>query len=238
MNKRKKLIIFGLEDFAQIVYEYFTHDSDYEVVAFSANRDYISKDKLMNLPIIPFEEIEKIYSNEDHYIYVAVTYGKLNDVRELVCAQAKNKGYKLASYVSSKSFIWRNVDLGEHVFIFENNVIQPFVKIGDNVVLWSGNHIGHHSKISNNCFVSSHVVVSGWCDIGENCFIGVNTTIANNVKIGNRCWISHASVVSKNIPESSITKSISSDVSDLNEALLFKALSRISKNRNAPSSNI
>ena len=77
-----------------------------------------------------------------------------------------------ASYVSPRAFVWRNVKLGEHCFIFENNVLQPFVNIGDNVVLWSGNHIGHHSKIGDHCFVSSHVVVSGFCDIGANCFLG------------------------------------------------------------------
>jgi hypothetical protein len=31
---KNKLIIFGNTEFAEIAYEYFTHDSDYEVVAF------------------------------------------------------------------------------------------------------------------------------------------------------------------------------------------------------------
>ena len=75
----------------------------------------------MNLPVISFEEIEKQYSPNEYYFHAAITYGKINELRANICNQAKKKGYKLASYISSKAFVWRNVKLGEHVFIFEDN---------------------------------------------------------------------------------------------------------------------
>ena len=34
-----KLLIFGLDDFADIAYEYFTYDSDYTVIWFCAERE-------------------------------------------------------------------------------------------------------------------------------------------------------------------------------------------------------
>ena len=40
MNK-KKVIIFGTSGIAEIAYEYLTHDSDYEVVLFTVEKDYI-----------------------------------------------------------------------------------------------------------------------------------------------------------------------------------------------------
>jgi len=106
-----------------------------------------------------------------------------------LAAAARAKGYRLASYFSGRAFIWRNVTFGEHCFVFENNVVQPFVKVGANVVLWSGNHIGHHSVIRDNCFISSHVVVSGFAEVGENCFLGVNSSVANDVKVAADCWL-------------------------------------------------
>jgi sugar O-acyltransferase (sialic acid O-acetyltransferase NeuD family) len=231
VSSKKKLIIFGLEDFAQIAYQYFTYDSEYEVVAFCVHEKYINKTTLEGLPVVPFEKIEELYSAQDHYFYAAITYGRLNEIRANVCAQIKEKGYKLASYVSSKAFVWRNVKLGEHVFIFEGNVVQPFVEIGNNVVLWSGNHIGHHSKIGDNCFISSHVVVSGWCNVGDNCFIGVNTTLANNIKIGKECWVELGSIISRNVEDLSLVKSVKSEAQPLNKELLFKVLAKASKNR-------
>ena len=118
----------------------------------------------------------------------------------------KAKGYKLASYISSKAYIGYEVEIGENCFIMENNVIQTFAKIGNNVVLWSGNHIGHSSIIHDNCFISSHVVISGFCEIGENTFVGVNTSVANNVKIGNYCLIGLGCIIVKDVAENSIMK--------------------------------
>ena len=40
MKKHRKLIIVGDSAFAQVAYEFFTHDSEYEVVAFSVERNY------------------------------------------------------------------------------------------------------------------------------------------------------------------------------------------------------
>ena len=150
--------------------------------------------------------------------------GQLNRTRERVAYNCKSKGYALASYISSRAFVWRNASIGENCFIFEDNTLQPFVKIQNNVILWSGNHIGHGSVIEDNCFISSHVVVSGYCHIGNNCFIGVNSTIGNHVKVGSHTWISPGAIIVNNIPENSLVKGAKSVVSPLDEELLFKKL--------------
>ena len=233
-SKKRNLVIFGTEDFADIAYEYFTWDSDYEVVAFTLDRSYLKNTTKFNIPIIAFDELKIKYPPKNVDIFVAIVYGKMNRLRADICLRMKDSGYKLASYISSKAFVWHNVTLGEHCFIFEDNTIQPFVEIGNDVVLWSGNHIGHHSFIGNHCFISSHVVVSGWVRIEEYCFIGVNSTIANNAEIGTGTWISHGSCVAGNIPAHSLVKSVQSEVKPLNEAALFRSLDRISKYRNTP----
>jgi sugar O-acyltransferase (sialic acid O-acetyltransferase NeuD family) len=183
MIGRKKLIIIGDSSFAEIAYEYFTHDSSYEVVAFSIEQKYLKKTELFGLPIIPFEELSGRFNPNTHSIYVAVVYTELNRLRTRLYLQAKSWGYGIASYISSKAFVWPNVVVGEHCFIFENNVIQPFVKIGNNNIFWSGNHIGHHTVIQDHCFFASHVVLSGHCRVEDNCFFGVNSTIAHQVSI-------------------------------------------------------
>lgn len=187
--KGRKLVIVGDSAFAEIAHEYFDVDSDYEVVAFCVEADYLKQDQLHGLPVVTFENLESNYPPADHEVFVAVVYTQLNRLRARLAAVAKAKGYRLASFISPRAFIWRNASIGEHCFIFEDNTVQPFVRIGNNVVLWSGNHIGHHSVISDHCFISSHVVVSGFCEIGKNCFLGVNATIANNIKIAQDNWI-------------------------------------------------
>ena len=150
------------------------------------------------MPIVPFERLEEYFSPGDVDFYAALVYSQLNRLRTRLFLAAKAKGFGAASYISSRAFVWDNVELGEHCFIFENNTVQPFVKIEGNVVLWSGNHIGHHSVIRENCFVASHAVISGFCDIGRNSFVGVNATLSNNVVIGEDNWIGIGVTIVKN----------------------------------------
>lgn len=189
MTKTKKLVIIGDSAFAEVAYECFTHDSAYEVVGFAVESAYLVKSELFGLPIVALEHIEEHFNPGEVEFYAALVYTQLNRLRTRLYKETKAKGYRPASYISSRAFVWHNVQLGEHCFIFEDNTVQPFVRIGDNVVLWSGNHIGHHSVIQDNCFIASHVVISGFCDIGRSTFIGVNAALANNVVIGEDNWI-------------------------------------------------
>lgn len=192
----KKLILVGYSSFGEIAYQYFSHDSDYTVVAFSAEKDYMDKESMYGSPIVPFEKLEQEFDPTTHDVFISVTYRGMNDIRTRLYKEAKKKGFGMASYISSAAFVWRNVSLGEHNFIFEDNTIQPFVSIGNNNVLWSGNHIGHHTTIGDNNFISSHVVISGHCEIGNNTFFGVNSTVGNDLKIDSYSLVGqHASVV-------------------------------------------
>jgi sugar O-acyltransferase (sialic acid O-acetyltransferase NeuD family) len=211
---KRNLVLFGDGLFADIAYEYFTHDSDYQVVAFCVDRPYLQCEQKFGLPVIATDEIAEKFNPAEHSFYAAITYGQLNRVRERFFNNAKKMGYTPASYISSRAFVWRNVELGEHCFIFEDNTVQPFVKLGDNVVLWSGNHIGHHSEIGNHVFIASHAVISGCCHIGDHQFIGVNATLSNNLTIADDCMIGAAALVTRNMGEDGFAKGARSEVAE------------------------
>lgn len=222
MKKTKKLVIVGSGETGLIAYEYFQFDSEYEVIAFSVNEQYIVEKTVNSLPVVPFETLEKNYSPKDYEVYVAISSGKLNRNRRKVYNEAKNKGYKCASYISSKAFVWRNVEVGDNCFIFEDNTLQPFVKIGNNVTLWSGNHIGHNTDIKDNCFISSHCVISGFCEVGENSFLGVNCTVENNIKIAKDNFIGAGALIQKNTNEKDFYQLKQTELSKVNTHRLFK----------------
>jgi len=200
-KQNNRLVIVGEGETAEIAYEYFTHDSPLEVIAFSVEHDYLKKEELCGLPVVEFEKLEEVYSPSEFSVYVANSSTQLNRVRTRLYLEAKRKGYRAATYVSSKAFVWRNVEIGENSFIFENNVLQYHVKIGNNVTLWSGNHVGHRTVISDNCFVSSHCVISGFCEIGESCFLGVNSSFGDRIKVARDCVIGAGAVVIRDTEE-------------------------------------
>ena len=220
--KDGKLILLGDSAFAEIAYEYFTHDSPYEVVAFAVERAYLKKTELFGKPVVAMEDLPGLYAPGEHSFYAALVYTQLNRLRTRLYRTAKEMGYAAASYISPRAFVWQNAKLGEHCFIFENNVIQPFVEIGDNVVLWSGNHIGHHSRIEDHCFISSHVVVSGFCNIGQSCFLGVNATLGNNVNVGADCLLGAGAVVVKDVPADTLMKGPMGEAAKVPATAYFK----------------
>lgn len=180
----KKLVIFGCGDIAQLAHFYFTKQSDYQVVAFAVDSQYLKEPSFCGLPLVEFELLEEIYPPSDFDLFIAISYSGINRLRMEKFNQAKRLGYSLASFVSPHATILNEGAVGENCFILEDNTIQPFVSIGDNVTLWSGNHIGHHSRIENHCFLASHIVVSGGVVIKERCFIGVNVTLRDHVTVG------------------------------------------------------
>lgn len=204
IKKINKLIIIGTGETADIAYEYFTHDSDYDVIAFSVNEKYIKTGNHHGFMIVPFESLEKVFNPEECKVYVAISYTQLNRSRKMMYEQVKSKGFSCANYISSKAFVWHNVEIGENCMIMENNVIQHKVKIGNNVILWSGNHIGHQTIIKDHIYISSHVVISGFCEIGESCFLGVNSSFNDNIKVQEDVIIGNGTIVTKNLDKGKV----------------------------------
>jgi sugar O-acyltransferase (sialic acid O-acetyltransferase NeuD family) len=179
----RPLVLVGAGEFAQIACEYFEHDSERDVLAFSVERDYLTQPTLAGRPVVAWETLESTYPPADVDLFVAIPASQLNRLRTRFYRDARRKGYRCASYVSTRAFVWRNAEVGENSFIFEGNVIQPFVRIGNNCILWSGNHVGHRTVVHDNVFIASHAVISGYCEIGESSFIGVNSTFNDHVKV-------------------------------------------------------
>ena len=199
-----KIIIFGTGDIAQIANYYFKIDYDHEVVAFTVNKAYLNEKEFEGLPIVSFEEINKLYPPEEYKMFIALSYSKMNKIREAKYHEAKAMGYELVSYISSKCSYLSQYQPGDNCFIFEDNTIQPFVKIGNNVTLWSGNHIGHHSEIDDHNFISSHVVISGHCKIESNCFVGVNSTLAHKVHLAKETLVGAGAIITKDTIEKGV----------------------------------
>lgn len=198
----KKLLIFGTGEIGELAYFYFTHDTNWEVSGFICDDTYFQQDTFLGLPCIKFSDLYQ-YSLNDYAIHVAISYRKLNQIREEKYNVIKDLGYEMPSYVSSKATVW-STEIGDNCFILEDQTIQPTVKIGNNVMLWSGNHIGHGSIIEDHVYIASHAVISGHCKIGERSFIGVNAALKDFITIGKDCFISMGVNLTQNCADGSV----------------------------------
>jgi len=200
----RKVVLFGTGDFARIACVYLEEDSPHEVVAFTVDGQYLDGEPLLDREVVAFESVQERFPPDEYAMFVAVGFSRVNQGRAEVYEQAKAKGYELISYVSSKADVLARVEIGDNTFVFEENVLQPFVTVGSNVVLWSGNHIGHDSTIGDHCFVASHAVISGNCTLGEYSFVGVNATFRDGVTVAPKCIIGAGALIMKDTEEGAV----------------------------------
>ncbi|CAN0617732.1 Sugar O-acyltransferase [Burkholderia multivorans] len=200
------IVLFGLQDYAELAHYYLEHDSPHSVAAFCVNRQYLPESgAFKGLPIVAFEDVVDSHPPGDFSFFAPMSPRRMNREREHVFNEIKARGYSLISYVSSRATTCHN-EIGENCFILEDNTLQPFTTIGNNVVLWSGNHIGHHGRVGDHVTMTSHVVMSGHCDIGAYSFIGVNATLRDGVAIGEGTFVAMASAITKSTEPWSVYK--------------------------------
>lgn len=203
-DSKKKLVIFGKGELAELANFYFTNDSNYEVEAFALDPEYISESTYLDKPLVPFDKVHLIYPPENFEMYVAIGYSNLNENRKNKYLQAKEKGYTLASYVSSKSTSWEGLTVGENTFIMEDNTIMPFCSIGNNVLVWVNSILAHHMVVEDHVTITSHCAIGGNVIIKEQAFIGLNASVRNNITVGKAAVIGTSANVVKDVEPYSV----------------------------------
>lgn len=191
----RKLVMFGTRQIAEVLAWYIERESDYRIAAFTVDGEYLTDATFLDRPVVAFEEVAQRFGPDEHEMFVALSYARMNRIRAEKFAAAKAAGYRLASHVSPKAQVWDGLQVGENSFVMEHNVVQPFARIGANTTLWAGNHIGHHSVIGDHCFLASHIVVSGGVTIGDHCFIGVNATLRDGITVAPRCLVGAGALI-------------------------------------------
>jgi len=200
-----KVVLFGVDLAGSRAYWYLTHDSPYEVVAFTVDSEYIKKDKLFELPVVPFEDIESIYSPSEYKMFLhinstlPINVGSVDRLRKKKYYQAKAKGYQLINYISSQATTWPGLTIGDNCRILANSVVEPFAKIGNDVTLGVGSMVSHNAVIKDHCTVIHHAVVLGNVTVEPYCFIGANATIRDHVTIARECIIGAGRIPKKKV---------------------------------------
>ncbi len=188
-----KVIIYGLGDFAKLLYFYLKNDSSFEVIAFTADEQFVNNKKTFcDKPLLAFESIENFYPPQDYNMLVCIGYKKMRN-RKSLFDKAINKGYNLINYVHS-SVKCMNLELGCNNIIFPNVTIEPDVVIGNNNIIWSDTLLGHNSTIGNHIYIAAKVLISGQSKIEDLCFFGNSTSMIDGLKISSESFLVAGSV--------------------------------------------
>jgi sugar O-acyltransferase (sialic acid O-acetyltransferase NeuD family) len=208
----RDVVLFGLGNIGQVVHYYMTEEGGPRVVAFTCDREFLDRDAFLDLPVVPFDEVQDAYPPDRFDMFVALGYQRMNDLRSVRLNEARAKGYATPSFVHPKASIAQDLVLGEHCLVLNDVCIQPQVRLGDNVFVWSGALLGHHSTIDRDSWISSHACIAGDVAIGRNCFVGLNATVGNNVSIGDECFLGANALVIRDVGDQRVVVQDSSQV--------------------------
>src|SRR5690349_11936194 len=117
------IVIFGAGDIAKLAHFYFTHDSDHTVVGFTVDAAFRRDATFAGLPLVDFETVVERFPPAQCRMFVALSYAEMNQLRARKYAEARARGYTLASYVSSRCTNLAEQPCGDNCFILEDNTI-------------------------------------------------------------------------------------------------------------------
>lgn len=200
----KKVVLFGTSAAAEVAHFSFSHDSPYDIAAFTVDGKYLKEETFCGLPVVPFEEVQSLYPPAEYDMFVAVYASRINRTRAEKYQQAKAKGYELVSYISSKAITWPGLIVGENCLISEGVICKPFLRIGDNVVVLPGANLGHHAVIQDHCFIAAHAIILGAATIGSHSVIGANAVIQDAMTVAPECVIGAGVVINKPTQEKEV----------------------------------
>jgi sugar O-acyltransferase (sialic acid O-acetyltransferase NeuD family) len=194
----QQVVVFGNGQMASVMYFYLVHDSPFDVVAFTVDEDNIKEHVLMEVPVVPFQNLERSHPPDRFALSIPISYRQVNQLRAAKYEEAHSKGYHLINYISSRASTWPGLETGDNCIIMEGSVIQPFAKIEADVFLGCGSIVGHHCVISEHCFIAPGAVMLGHVKVGPYCFLGANSTIRDGVTVARECIIGAGVTISRN----------------------------------------
>ncbi len=200
----EKVILFGNQAMAKEAYFCFKYHSKYQVVGFTVDKEYLESDTFFQLPVVPFNDVDKIFPPSEYKMYIAVGYVQNNKIKKDRYYRSKQMGYELINFISPHSIIYPEIIEGDNVFIGHYVMLSPGSKVGNNVSIGGGSTIGHDVIIGDHCFFSNGVSIAGSVTIDSCCYFGTNSTVRNKVTIGKECVIGAGAVLLENARDRSV----------------------------------
>jgi sugar O-acyltransferase (sialic acid O-acetyltransferase NeuD family) len=192
-----RIVVFGAGKIAEVVHALLRDDPNHSIAAFTCDRDFITGREHQGLPVVPFEEVESAFPPASFAMLVAIGYQDINSLRAARCEQAREKGYRLMTWVSPRAHVPKGCIIGANCIVMDGASLQPQARLGDDVFVWNGAVVGHHATIGDHCWLASNCTISSTVVVEPYCFLGVNAAIGHGVTIGARSIIGAATVITR-----------------------------------------
>lgn len=192
----ENIVIFGDTKFAERLYSYISIETCVNVIAFTQERGYISRETICGIPVIPFENLSTLSC--DFKIILGIGYSGMNTLKEKVYKLCKECGYDIATYISRSAIVYTD-KIGEGTFISPGAIVGPGSELGIGNFMESGAVLSHDNVLGHFNFLSTNSVFGGFTKVSNYCFFGLNSTIKDGLHITDYTLVGSAANVLKSV---------------------------------------
>lgn len=197
-------VIYGNGAMAKVVYAYAKHT--HTIVGFTVDDVCIGEGvkEYLGLPLIPFSQVENVFSPATHSMLIAMGFIDMNALRAKKYDEAKAKGYAFTRYVHPGVMVHDDVSIGDNSIILDFVSIHPGCQLGHSTFISSNVNIGHDCQIEPNNWINAGVSIAGGCHIKQGCFFGVNASLGHGVTVGAQNFIAANTVVTQSTADEEV----------------------------------
>ena len=124
---------FGTGEISEIVSEYYREENRFdEIAGYIVDDDYYDDEEFFGKKVVRKSEMKQAFPSDQFRVLIALSYVRLNKLREERYLELKSYGYSFSSFVSKRSVVSKSAQIGENCIILENQTIQPKVVIEPN----------------------------------------------------------------------------------------------------------
>lgn len=175
----RKLVIYGDTAFAEEIYLIITKEGKDIVVAFTNEKKFMTRNKILGIPVLPIEELEETIG-KGFEVLIAYGYINMNNLREKVYKECLSYGWIIGKYVSCNAICFSN-SIGDGTIIWPNCYIGPNIKIGRCNIIQASCTLAHDNELGDFNYLAPGVVMGGRSKISSHSFIGLNSTLKSDV---------------------------------------------------------
>jgi UDP-3-O-[3-hydroxymyristoyl] glucosamine N-acyltransferase len=191
----KPVIVYGTTVIAKMLFFDSADNPDFHIAAFAADPEYVSGDSFLSVPLIPFDQVEQIYSPENFDMIAAVAGSSDMRGHAAYYLRAKAKGYTIRKYVSQRAVVTLGTKMGENSIVFPFAYIGPEGVIEENVIIRQNAYLGHNIGVGSHSFIGVGCQIGGGCKVGSFSYLSIGSTITDHIVLGRETLVGAGSVV-------------------------------------------
>lgn len=193
----KKVIIYGA-GYGKVFFYEAERYGIIDIEAFTVDQAYMKNEKECGLPVVPFEEVKRIYPPSKYDMLVVCGYSVMRN-RKIMYEKAKSKGYTLINYISPAAVVESGIKMGDNNIIMSNSVIGYGGLMGNGNIVCQNVYLGHEFYIGSHTIISAGCTLGGGSRISDLVFIGMGVTARSFLSYGEESLIGIGSNVLKDV---------------------------------------